>query len=86
MQYEWDEEKSRANFAIRGLDFSEVRRFDWDTSITRRADRFEEPRWLAIGYIGRQLHVVIFTRRNGRYRIISLRKASHKERREYAEA
>ena len=84
-EYEWDEEKNRANFERRQLDFSEVRNFVWDTAITRRSDRFQEPRWLAIGYIGDQLHVVIFTRRNGRYRIISLRKASDKERSEYAQ-
>ena len=84
-EYEWDEEKSRANFEKRQLDFSEVRNFVWDTAIIRRSDRFQEPRWLAIGYIGDQLHVLIFARRNGRYRIISLRKASNDERSEYAQ-
>ena len=86
MKYEWDEEKSRVNVRERQLPFSEIENFDWDTAITRRSDRFQEPRWMAIGYIGAQLHTVVYTRRNGRYRIISLRTASAKERSEYAQA
>ena len=55
MQYERDEEKSRANVAKRQLPFSEVENFDWDTDIIRRADRYQELRWSAIGYIGERL-------------------------------
>ena len=33
-EYEWDEEKSRANFERRQLDFSEVRNFVSETSFT----------------------------------------------------
>ena len=86
MEYEWDEEKNRANNERRQLDFSEVENFDWDNAVIRRSDRFHEPRWVSIGYIGDRLHVVIFTERNGRCRIISLRIASNKERSEYAQA
>ena len=86
VRYEWDEAKSRANVLERQLPFSEVENFDWETAITRQSDRFEELRWLAIGYIRSRLHVVVFTRRNERYRIISLRTASTKERIEYAQA
>ena len=86
-EYEWDEEKSRANVAERQLPFSEIENFDWDTAIIRRSDRFQEPRWLAIGHMGSdELYAVVFTRRNGRYRIISLRIASNKERIEYEQA
>ena len=88
LEYEWDEEKSRANFERRQLYFSEVEKFDWGHAVIRRADRFQEPRWLAIGYIADRphLHVVIFTERNDKCRVISLRIASNKERREYAQA
>ena len=86
-EYEWDEEKNRANYERRQLDFSEIRNFDWDTAIIRGSDRFQERRWLAIGHMeSDELYVVVFTRRNGRYRIISLRIASNKERIEYEQA
>ena len=86
LEYEWDEEKNRENVARRQLDFSEVENFDWDNAVIRRSDRFQERRWRAIGYIADRLHVVVFTERNDKCRIISLRVASNKERREYAQA
>ena len=86
MKYEWDEEKNRTNVEKHEIDFSEVEKFEWDTAVVRQSDRFREPRWLAIGYLVERLHVVVFTERNDRRRIISLRKASNKERREYAQA
>ena len=85
MEYEWDPEKYLANVRRRQLDFSEVENFDWDHARIRRSDRFDEPRWPAIGYVGDRLHVVVFTERNGRCRIISFRIANNNERREYAQ-
>ena len=84
--YEWDEEKNRINFEKHEIDLSEVEKFEWDTAVVRRSDRFREPRWLAIGYLGERLHIVVFTDRIYKRRIISLRIASNKERREYAQA
>lgn len=84
MEYEWDDEKNLENVERRQLDFSEVKNFDWDNAVIRRSDRFQEPRWRAIGYIGDRLHVVVFTERSDKCRVISLRIASNKERREYA--
>ena len=86
MEYEWDEDKNHENIQRRQLDFSEVENFDWDNAVIRRSDRLGEQRWRAIGYIAERLHVVIFTERNDKCRIISLRIASNKERREYAQA
>lgn len=45
-----------------------------------------EERSVATSYIGTRLHTVVYTLRDGRKRIISLRIASRGERREYAEA
>ena len=86
MEYEWDPEKNLANVQRRQLGFSLVEDFDWDHAKIRRSDGFDEPRWMAIGYIGDRLHVVVFTKRNDRCRIISLRIANNSERREYAQA
>ena len=85
-EYEWDEAKSRANVAERELPFSEIAQFDWDTAVTRQSDRHGETRWRSTGYIGQILYVVIFTERDNRRRIISLRTASRRERRDYATA
>ena len=85
-EYEWDEAKSRANVEERELPFSEIARFEWGTAVIRQSDRFGEERWLAISYIEDRLYAVVFTMREGRRRIISLRTASAKERRDYAEA
>ena len=51
-------------------------------------DRFEygEERWLAVGRIGHQVFTVCYTMRGRVYRIISLRRASRKERLTYAQA
>ena len=86
LEYEWDEENNRENVERRQLDFSEVNNFDWNNAVIRPSDRLQEQRWRAIGYIADRLHVVIFTERNGKCRVISLRIASNKERREYAQA
>ena len=86
VRYEWDIEKNRVNLEKHKIDFSKVENFEWNTAVERRSDRFQEPRWVAIGYLGERLHVVVFTDRGETRRIISLREASNKERREYAQA
>ena len=45
-----------------------------------------EPRWIAIGFIGAVLHLVVFTERGDNIRIISLRKATRREARTYVES
>ncbi len=44
-----------------------------------------ETRWIAKGFIGVVLHLVVYTERGDRIRIISLRKATPKEMRDYAQ-
>ena len=86
MEYEWDEVKRVETLARRGLDFDSVNYFEWNTAITRRSDRKGEVRFMATGYIGDRLHTVIYTMRESRCRIISLRLSSRSEVREYAES
>ena len=50
--------------------------FGWDTAIVNPDDRNSEPRWVAYGFIGVRLYVVVFTERGDNIRIISLRKAN----------
>jgi uncharacterized protein len=50
-------------------------------------DRFDygEDRWLAVGRIGDQVFAVCYAMRGRVYRIISLRRASRRERQAYAQ-
>lgn len=47
---------------------------------------YGEVRNVASGFIGTRLHVLVFTKRNEKIRIIGLRKANAKEQRLYAQA
>ena len=84
VRYEWDREKNEANIAAGRIGFEAIRDFDWDSAIVKRSDRYGEIRWAATGYIRDRIHRVVYTRREEVVRIISLRRASKREVREYA--
>ncbi len=86
MPYEWDEAKRQVNLEIRGIDFEEIERFQWGTSLEEEQIRYGERRTLALGYIGDRLYAVVYTTRGGNTRIISMRKANPREMRRYAQA
>lgn len=83
--YEWDEGKRQSNLDKHGVDFAAIETFDWETALVGRSDRHGEVRFVAIGYIEDRLHQVVFTERGNLARIISLRRASLRERRSYAQ-
>jgi hypothetical protein len=85
MRFEWDAAKRAANIAKHRLDFEAVERFDFASAIVAPAQRndFEEPRDIAIGFIGVRLHVLVFRWRGDVVRVISLRKANAREIRLY---
>ena len=88
MRYEWDTPKRLANLAKHGVDFVEAEAFDWETAMAIPDDRLDygEARWVALGFIGDRLHVMIYTHRDDIVRIISLRKANDRERRAHEAA
>ena len=87
VQYEWDEAKRQDNLAKhRGVDFSDMDAFEWETAVISSSPRHGEARYVALGYIGDRLHCVVYTVRGDKCRIISLRKANSKEERQYAQA
>ena len=90
MIYEWDEAKRASNIAKHGVDFEEVRSFDWDKALIQEDTRrdYGEQRWVAIGVMGWTLvvAVVVYTDRGEATRIISARLASNKERAFYETA
>lgn len=85
MKFEWDENKARANKAKHGVGFEAARNFDFDNALYRIDDIIShgEERWKAIGMIHGQLHVLIFTEREDRIRVISLRKADRQDQKEF---
>jgi len=83
----WDERKRAANLAKHGVDFAIVERFAFDTAVVIIDDRrdYGEVRYRALGMIDGRLYALVFTARAGRTRVISLRRANDRERRNYAQ-
>ena len=84
--FEWDETKNRRNNQKHGISFSSATTFFSLPHLVRLDEResYGEDRWLAIGFIGLLIGVVIFTERledqgDKSIRIISARKASTRE-------
>ena len=86
LKHEWSESKRIANLSRHGVDFAAIEACEWHTAVERLDNRHREPRFVAAGYIGDRLHVVVFTERGDHLCVISLRKATAKERKRYAEA
>jgi uncharacterized protein len=87
--FEWDETKNRSNIRKHGLDFFDASEMFNGRVFVRPDSRedYGEPRWIGSGLINGRLAFVAFTQRPGnRIRIISLRKASREERKEYENA
>lgn len=87
MRIEFDGGKSERNAKERNLPFTMVAEFDFSTArVTEdRRNHYPERRIVALGYIGRRLHVLCFTPIPGGIRVISLRKANKREIRTYEE-
>jgi uncharacterized protein len=86
-EYEWDERKNAANFDKHRVRFEQVRSFIWSEA-TENEDADEdygEARVKATSFIGDGLYVLVYTARSGVIRVISLRKATNTEKREYVE-
>lgn len=77
----WDETKRAANLAKHGVDFPAVASFEWETALHMQDDRFEygETRFVAVGFIGPRLHVLVYAAPGADLRVISLRKANKRE-------
>lgn len=83
-----DPEKERQNLAARGLSLDLAEQLDWATALIwedRRQD-YGERRYCVLGFIEDRLHSVVFTPRNGKPRVISLRKANKREVNRYEKA
>ena len=77
--------KNMANVAKHGVDMAAAAEFDFETAETWTDTResYGEVRTIALGFITNRLHVLVFTMRGRKLRVISLRKANRKERAAY---
>lgn len=70
----------------RGIPFSLVSEFDWDTAVIKQSDRHDERRYAAVGFIRGKLYILVYADRGGVLRVISLRRANRREVRRYEKA
>jgi uncharacterized DUF497 family protein len=87
--FEWDETKNRSNVQKHGLDFSDAEEMFRGILLAQPDTRkdYGEMRWIGVGAIRSRIAVVVFAERGSEtIRIISLRKASRRESKEYEEA
>ena len=86
-EFEWDPRKAASNLRRRGIDFADAATVLYDDfALTVPDDHAAEERFVTIGMdaLGRLL-VVVYTWRGERVRLISARKATPRERRQYEE-
>jgi hypothetical protein len=87
MNYQWDDNKAKTNLKKHKVDFADaVTVFGDDLAVTVEDDNPDEERFVTIGVdaLGRIL-VVVYTWRRESIRLISARKATKGERKEYEE-
>ena len=85
-QIGFDPAKNATNIASRGLSFELVEQMEWATALIQEDSRkaYGERRFQVLGFIGERLHAVVFTPREGKVHVISLRKANSREVKRYA--
>jgi len=87
VEIEFDPAKDAANIAKHGISLARAAEMDLSSALIRLDARrdYGEARWRAIGLIGGRLHALVFTMRGQVVRVIGLRRASRRERRDYGE-
>ena len=89
LQFEWDDNKARTNLAKHGVSFGEASTVFADPLSITIADPEHsqaEDRFILLGRSHRRLLlVVVHTERGDRIRLISARRASRNERKQYEE-
>lgn len=86
MHYSFDFAKQAANVAKHGMFFAVADDFEWESALIEVDARrsYGESRFTALGMIGDRVHVLVFSLRETKVRIISLRRANRREVKRYA--
>jgi uncharacterized DUF497 family protein len=85
MDFEWDETKRRQNLARRGVDFRDAALI-FEGPVLEAIDRrrnYGETRYRALGRVGREYYLVVYTWRGDRRRIISAWKVGPNAQKRY---
>ena len=87
MELEWDATKRQANYTKHGLDFRDAEKVFQGITLTAEDNRqdYGEERFISLGLLDDMVVVVVHTARREKTRIISMRKANHRERQAYEE-
>ncbi len=85
MDLAYDPAKRASNLEKHGVDFEDARLFDFSSALVWEDERREygEVRWVAVGLLGKRLHVICFTETEAGIRVISFRKANKREVKHY---
>ena len=80
MEFEFDSVKSMSNLAKHGISFNDAKQLWRDPELlVIRTRQVAEPRWIAIASIKGKYWSAVFTYRDERIRIISVRRSRVKE-------
>lgn len=80
MEFEFDDNKSQSNKLKHGIDFVEAQILWQDNNrLEIPARTVDEPRLIIIGRIETKIWAAVITNRNGKTRIISVRRARQNE-------
>lgn len=85
MQFEWDEEKCQANVRKHGIDFVEAHEI-FENPLLSKIDKryYNEEKWIALGMTNRCVVLVVYVEKDEETtRVISIRKATKRERKTY---
>lgn len=85
MKFEWDETKRKSNIKKHGIDFLEAPMIFSGNTLTIEDDRYDygEVRFVTFGVLCDRVVSVIHTETEDTIRIISIRKATKNEEKEY---
>ncbi len=78
--FEYDDDKSQTNLEKHGIDFLDAQALWNDPDLLEiRAKSEDEPRFLIVGLIGQKHWSAVVTYRNGKIRLISVRRSRKRE-------
>ena len=86
MEFEWDDNKNQINIQKHGIDFNDAIDIFNHVMLTREdlSEAYGEARWVSIGWLKALVGVIVYTEQVGDVtRIISARKATKREVRQY---
>ena len=85
MEIEWDNNKAASNLIKHKIDFEDAKNIFLDPNRLEREDKrdYDETIIQVFVIVNKVVLFVLYTKRHGRYRIISARRANKNERRQY---